>query len=375
MNKKRQITGLGGAILVAGVLATQFASSALAQGQSQPSGQGRGADFQRLDQDGDDLLVWRELDAALGPRLVALGMDEQLVMTIFDEDGDSALDVEEFGRFQQGVRQAGEQLRSRRANTSETQQPANRSTAAEGARDGESQGRRTLGGGNVKLSSEELEKAIIERSFDRDVRSEKVSKVQAGSSVFSEAEEPAKVRATPKAATGAQRDGTAVIVVDGQVIASTAVANPEPSRGDAPQSDAPQSDAPQSDAPQSDDRSTVDADDEQAAAENRKNSTTLEANDPRSIYAGLRNTPVVNMSGESIGVIEGLVVNSDTGKAGLVVNVGGVTSIGGAKVLAPLTSVAVTAENVVWQTAQALEELIQSNPYEPAGYIEITPNQ
>lgn len=355
MNKKLKKTRFGGGVILASAAAVLFTAHVSAEGAAAPATPPDGdPGFQRVDKNSDDLVTWRELDAAHGPALLVLGMDQELVMALFDEDGDAALNAEEFPRFQRGLRQAQEQLRGQAKDRGRNNRPSVNGSKADTA----DRGRRTLGGGNVKLSAQELEKAIIDRSFDRAVRSDKLTKVQAGSSVFSEAEAPVRVDTTARAVSGEQQDGTAVIVVDGQVIASTEVANPEP----AP---APEVDA--LDASGHNSASQVNA--EPGA------SMTLEANDPRSIYAGLKGTRVVNSSGETIGVIEGLVVNSDTGKAGLVVSAGGMGTLGGAKVLAPLTSVAVTAENVVWQTAQSFAELDQSNPYEPAAYIEIAPER
>lgn len=179
------------------------------------------------------------------------------------------------------------------------------------------------------------EKAIIERSFEGvDLR--RATRVQAGTTTGSRAERERRelVDEVPQ--------GTGVIVKDGKVIAQT--------------QDQQQARKPGESTPNrvSDEQpKTEHADESQSSARGVRES--------RGSYQSLKGTSVVNSTGQDIGTIEDIVIDSDSGDTSLVIATESLAGTSKVRVFAPLREVTIIGTTAVWDTFKTRRELQQSD--------------
>lgn len=74
--------------------------------QTQNSGtEQHNAEFQAMDQNQDERLVWTEIYVVMDPRIVAANLDQEQIFEQYDDDGDDALNEQEFEDFLGGLEQ------------------------------------------------------------------------------------------------------------------------------------------------------------------------------------------------------------------------------------------------------------------------------
>lgn len=432
---------LGRNLLTASAVSLLLASPAFAQNQvqqsdsqdpqastNQPQGsQQQNPEFQTMDQDQDQLLVWREIHVVMDPRILAAGLNQEQIFQQYDNNNDNALDEQEFGDFIAGLQEAesGTNQRTtasasgqtptaataeassdnRQQNTgtnqqrlTDTQEQDSDQTASIDIREGEkieadrefartgqdrtqtmtSRSESTnnaFSQENDRASTQNPEDAVIARSFDDEADLSEATNIEAGSSRALDPGELAASDRTRNQNTNEQPDGTAVIVMDGETArtddnaqATTSTRNQQAANAQASTNqNATESRATTGDAEL--------AEQSQGTAGARAGETNAQASNPgdlRRIYEALEDSPVVNEEGNKIGSISDVVVNNESGDLGLVVTTGGIMGIGATKIVAPVEEVTVTDDNVVWSTPKSKKELKQSQRYNPEDYNQIT---
>lgn len=434
MNTELFTVRLARHVITAGAVSLLLASPAFAQGQTQQSDAStdQRQQFQTMDQDQDRLLVWREIHVALDPQILAAGLDQEQIFQQYDKNNDSAMDEQEFDRFVAGLQQAetdrtqrgtaeqagptdtnagsrpGEATSQQRL-TEQRSLDASRSTSMRTGDDQNSGSRSSISrveqertqvtsGSTVTSESnrdntiDATEENVISRSFDDEVDLSDVSQVEAGSS---RAINPGDVASSEQASipnADEQPDGTAVIVMNGEVARTTDsdIRSAEPidqamdtqiganTTQATTDTTAITSNTADRSRTELDERSGVAPDQSRNTqvrtnTQSQQNQSTV-ASDPRSIYIGLVDAAVINAEGEEIGSIADVVVDNESGDVGLVITTDSVTGVDAGKVVAPVEEVTLTDKEIIWRTTKSKNELRQSDEYDPENYNKVSAN-
>lgn len=93
------------AITIAGLLVSPVVAQNNQQAAQSRDDQQATADFQSMDENRDERLVWREIYVVMDPRIVAANLDQEQIFEQYDSDGDDALNEQEFDDFLGGLEQ------------------------------------------------------------------------------------------------------------------------------------------------------------------------------------------------------------------------------------------------------------------------------
>lgn len=408
---------LGRNLLTASAVSLLLASPAIAQDQvlqsdtsastnQQQNPQQQNPEFQTMDQDQDQLLVWREIHVVMDPRILAAGLNQEQIFKQYDNNKDEALDEEEFDNFVAGLQQAevgtnegataNVSSQSKPATASElsannqqqnidTNQPnlanAQRQNPDQNASVDIRQGQKleteqelsrqdrssaltnrpeadidTVDEADNQLSAQDTDEAVIARSFETEADLSEATNIEAGSSRALDPGELSTANSTNNQNTNPQEDGTAVIVMEGE----TARTSDRSAQATTSARGEPSENAQATEGSSSNIETNV------------RENEVVNAGDLRRIYEALEDSPVVNADGQNIGTIADVVVNNESGDVGLVVTTGGIMGIGATKLVAPVQDITVTDDNVVWSTSKTKKELKQSERYNSDNYDRIT---
>ncbi len=92
-----------------------------------------------------------------------------------------------------------------------------------------------------------------------------------------------------------------------------------------------------------------------------------------SIIESLVDTRVVNSNGEQLGSVAQVVVNRETGEAGLVLSVD--SGQESKQILAPIDEIALQGDELVWQTSQSSDELADAEEYDSENFERVSGTQ
>ncbi|MEC9484128.1 MAG: PRC-barrel domain-containing protein [Halomonas sp.] len=88
--------------------------------------------------------------------------------------------------------------------------------------------------------------------------------------------------------------------------------------------------------------------------------------------ADVEGQTVLNRAGDELGDIDRVVTNNQTNQPALVIVKGGVLGFGEEEILIPLDEVQLNNDQLIWETDQTLEELENAPGYNDADYTEVT---
>lgn len=333
--------------------------------QAQQGQQSQSADFQGMDTDQDELLVWREIHVVMDPRLVAANLDQEQIFSQYDANNDDALDEQEFNEFISGLEQeeiasAGRQTESsgETLGASGNQQASNN---ARNSRDAQAQSEAQHGADQATALPEggRYNPGVTSQSTpNRDMPQE---------SEFGDAQSTSETQYLSRGSeTAATQDSQSMQSERGQRDEYTATTD---AAGDYEREDGAAT------------RERLSGRDNQSesglagtAAQSQGQSASREQSQELSSapISSLEEKTVTNAMGEEIGQVKNVVANPDKGEVGFVVSSGGIMGIGSKKILAPADELSLSENNIVWDTNKGKKELKQDAKYRSDEYVEIS---
>lgn len=376
-------------------------SSQLSQGTADQQSQiaadnSRSQEFQSMDADRDNVLVWREIYVVMDPRIVAANLDQEQVFSQYDNDNDDALNEEEFNEFISGLEQseiASARTEQSRTDTSELagqqggeQQTQTRLDAQEQSADQQSSGQNSAqqnaqAGANLDVndnSEHGADQAIVlpddgrynqagtastsavnpQRQQDEPAltsetqyRVERGDEMGSDENILGQGDDFAPEGEPRSANAGTNATSASSVTLEENNVSSQQA-----------QTDESQEAMSQSQV------SVTDNTEADAQAERQTGAQDLQT----VAIETLQKKTVKNSAGEELGEVKNVVVNREKGEVGLVVTSGGVMGIGSKKLLAPAEELSLSEDELVWDTSKSSKELKESAKYQPEGYTEVS---
>lgn len=225
----------------------------------------------------------------------------------------------------------------------------------------------SVGTGRDSADQPPQDQEIIERSFEDEVEPEAVSQVEAGTTV----EADSNAIPNPSTSEGLSRsggkdaqdeelstvqEGEGVIAVDGEVIARTEGEN------ETADNEVSNTTQQQQTASDSGSEQTVANESQTPNGEQTDEVAASEGADLQRVFAQLRDAAVINSTGDDIGTVTGVVLDNESGDAGLVVKTNE-EGQNAAFLLAPVGDLTINDAEVTWQTEATAQELQRSVNY------------
>lgn len=399
-------------LLTVGAASLILASQAFAQDQSQAkqmsgtanAAQQQNPEFQSMDQDQDQLLVWREIHVVMDPRILAAGLDQEQIFEEYDENQDDALDEQEFDQFVSGL-QAAEGSANPTAMSGAGQQGQDATTGVQQNNGtGSSAMNRDL---TPTMGGQPGEAASAQRQASEGTASESIGGTDESLSVDEteyDTQADTRISDAEPIATFEEPNDTAVSGTAGGTtntsLGSASGDNTQPSVSDDAAADTDittgtagsaaaagaagatagasgnAANSPAATGMDTSSQANVNAASEPTGQP--QPTASVETSEPQSIYQmpidELKDKSVVNSAGEKIGSVEQVVVNNQSGEAGLVVSSGGMMGIGSSKLLAPVSEVTISGDNITWQTSKDKKALKDSEKFDSQNYQEVSEN-
>lgn len=335
------------------------------------------ANFQDMDSDADELLVWREIHVVMDPRLLAANLDQEQIFSQYDEDGDSALNEQEFDTFLSDLEQqeiassergmeadtdSGTFSRTSAGSTidagatADVQHGADQSALRPESRYGE-EGVDTSG--QTRRSAQANQQA----QSDRQEQSELTTRSQAGAmgqdsdtdrSDTSSLTQQQGDTSENRAASTSMRSQSATVDADSEYESETYAEDTETLTTEGTRS-----------------QTTAITDTSESQDQNQlATGQTQELH--RTPIESLQNKTVKNSAGEEIGEVKKVVANPERGEIGFIVTTGGVMGIGKKEMFAPADELSLSEDDIVWETNKDRSELKESAKYRSEGYVEVS---
>lgn len=334
-----------------------LSSSADAQSTGAASTSGQSQEFQEMDQNRDNLLVWKELYVVLDPRIVAANLDQEQIFSEYDANSDDALDENEFQEFLSGLEQ-----REYASTDSDNQQDMTSAAEGAGAESAMQMDANNSEGLDVTATSAHgADQGIVLPNDSR------YNEAGTASTATVNPQRQSDAGLSSQAPREEQRQDEETIL--GQVNSEEDAMRTNSERETATQERAPM--ASETSRVGGSERSAVLADmNAEAEAQNQRQDGAQELQSVS--IASLQKKTVKNSAGEDLGEVKEVVINRDRGEVGVVLTSGGVMGIGSKKLLAPADELSLSENELVWDTAKSSKELKESAKYQPDGYTEVS---
>lgn len=427
----RRITTLSAATLL--LMSAPAFSQSTSQQQPSPGGQEITQDFSQVDKNRDQQLSWDEVESELQEPLSQANLDEEKVLSRFDEDNSKSLNEEEFRQLVSALQQTSGQPSTPEAQAS---QPASQESevivGAQQPRIAVEQQRPQVqvnpAEPDVSVQQRPPEVAVQQQQPEVSVEQQKpkviVKQPEPEVSVNVPEPEVEVVQPDPNVSVQqpepdvqVQQQPPEVAIQQGQP--DVQVQQPEPQVSVQPATPEVVMEEPQQQAEvQVDQPDRADVQVQQAQPEVQVTQAEPEVNvqrpegadvdvqeieqleapaagippepDPQVEQAQsaetdplqslgidqLEDQQVVNANGEEVGDVDQVVIRQDRSEIGVVVSVGGgFFGMGGDKVLIPLDDLSLQNNQLVWSSATDPAQVEQAGQYNPQEYQQISPNE